>query len=47
MASEAMPETVIGASVVVVGAPNVGTVTDLDGNFQLKVPVESKRLRFS
>lgn len=40
-------ETVIGASVVVVGAPNVGTVTDLDGNFQLKVPVESKRLRFS
>lgn len=40
-------DAVIGASVVVVGALNIGAVTDLDGNFQLKVPAESKRLRFS
>ena len=34
-------EGVIGASVVVKGQPGVGTVTDFDGNFQLKVPSEN------
>ena len=33
-------ESVIGASVVVKGQTSVGTVTDFDGNFQLKVPSE-------
>ena len=30
-------EPIIGASVKVKGATNVGTVTDIDGNFSLKV----------
>ena len=33
-------EGVIGASVVVKGQPGSGTVTDFDGNFQMKVPSE-------
>ena len=37
-------ETVIGASVVVKGASGVGTVTDFDGNFTLKVPSDKSVL---
>ena len=36
----------IGVSVIVKGATGVGTVTDLDGKFSIKVP-EGKSLRFS
>ncbi|MBQ9877389.1 MAG: carboxypeptidase-like regulatory domain-containing protein, partial [Bacteroidales bacterium] len=32
---------VIGASVMVVGQNNVGTITDLDGKFSLNVPAGS------
>ena len=38
-------EPLIGASVVVKGTPSLGTVTDFDGNFTLKVPSESATLR--
>lgn len=31
-------ETVIGASVVVKGNSSIGTISDIDGNFTLKVP---------
>ena len=37
---------IIGASVVIPGT-NTGTVTDIDGNFSLKVPEGTKVLRFS
>lgn len=37
-------EPVIGASVVVKGNTSIGTVTDLDGNFQLSVPDGAKIL---
>lgn len=37
-------EPLIGASVVVKGTPSLGTVTDFDGNFTLKVPSESATL---
>lgn len=37
-------ETVIGASVVVKGTSGVGTVTDFDGNFTLKVPSDKSVL---
>lgn len=40
-------ETVIGASVVVKGSAGVGTVTDFDGNFVLKVPNEKSVLTVS
>lgn len=40
-------EAVIGASVVAVGNSNIGVITDLDGNFHLRVPEGTKRLRFS
>ncbi len=40
-------EPLIGASVVVKGQPSLGTVTDIDGNFQLKVPSESSVLVIS
>jgi hypothetical protein len=39
-------EPVIGASVVVVGQKGEGTVTDIDGNFKIKVKPGTK-LRFS
>ena len=39
-------EPIIGASVIVPGTKN-GTVTDIDGNFSLKVPEGTKTLRFS
>ena len=39
-------EPIIGATVVVPGT-QLGTVTDVDGNFSLKVPEGTKTLRFS
>ena len=40
-------EPLIGASVVVKGQTSMGTVTDFDGNFQLKVPSEQSVLVIS
>ena len=40
-------EPLIGASVIVKGNASLGTVTDFDGNFQLKVPSESTVLVIS
>ena len=40
-------EPLIGASVVVKGQPSLGTVTNLDGYFELKVPSESSVLVIS
>lgn len=40
-------EPLIGASVVVKGQTSLGTVTDFDGNFQLKVPSEQSVLVIS
>ena len=40
-------EPLIGASVVVKGQTSLGTVTDIDGNFRLKVPSEQSVLVFS
>jgi len=37
-------ETVIGASVVVKGATNIGTVTDVNGRFSLNVPTNATTL---
>jgi iron complex outermembrane receptor protein len=38
-------EPLIGATVVVVGDESIGTITDLDGNYTLDVPVDAKRLQ--
>jgi len=35
---------VIGASVTVKGDKSIGTITDMDGNFKLSVPVSAKEL---
>ncbi len=35
---DAMGEPVIGATVIQAGTTGVGTITDIDGNFQLSVP---------
>ena len=40
-------EPLIGATVVVKGQPSLGTVTDIDGNFELKVPSEQSVLVIS
>ena len=40
-------EPLIGASVIVKGQPGLGTVTDIDGNFQLTVPSEQSVLVIS
>ena len=40
-------EPLIGATVIVKGQATMGTVTDIDGNFQLKVPSESSVLVIS
>ena len=40
-------DPLIGASVMLKGQGNVGTVTDIDGNFQLNVPSEKSVLVFS
>jgi len=46
-AVDATGEPLIGASVVVKGHGSLGTVTDIDGNFQLDVPTEQSVLVFS
>lgn len=40
-------EPIIGASVQVVGASNIGTITNIDGQFTLEVPDGKKTLRIS
>ena len=40
-------EPIIGASIQVVGATNIGTITDVNGQFTLQVPAGSKTLRIS
>ena len=40
-------EPLIGASVLVKGSPGMGTVTDIDGNFQFSVPSEQTTLVIS
>lgn len=40
-------EPIIGASVQVVGATNIGTITDVNGQFMLQVPEGKKTLRIS
>ena len=39
--TDSSAEPLIGASVIVKGQPSLGTVTDFDGNFVLRVPSES------
>ena len=45
--TDAAGEAVIGASVFVKEAPGVGTITDIDGMYQLSVPAEGQNLVFS
>ena len=45
--TDSAADPLIGASVVVKGNTSLGTVTDFDGNFQLKVPSESSVLVIS
>ena len=45
--TDGVGDALIGASVVVKGNTSTGTVTDFDGNFQLKVPSESTVLVIS
>lgn len=40
-------EAVIGATVIVKDKPNIGTVTDFDGKFQLQIPSGSKLISIS
>ena len=40
-------ELLIGVSVTVKGDKNIGTVTDMDGHFLLRVPSAKTTLRFS
>lgn len=40
-------QPVIGASIIVVGQPKIGTVTDIDGNFSLSLPEKSKKIEVS
>jgi len=44
---DAAGEPVIGATVKVVGNNNVGTATDIDGNFNFSVPATAKQLEVS
>lgn len=44
---DANAEPLIGATVIVKGNSSMGTVTDFDGNFTLKVPSEAATLVFS
>ena len=37
-------ETIIGASVVLIGNNSIGTISDIDGNFMLTVPNENPTL---
>ena len=45
--SDPTSEPLIGATVVVKGLTGVGTVTDIDGNYELKVPSEQSVLVIS
>ena len=45
--SEEDGEPIIGASVIVVGATNVGVATDIDGRFTLTLPAGRNMLRVS
>ena len=45
--TDSAAEPLIGASVVVKGQTSLGTVTDIDGNFQLRVPSEQSVLVIS
>ena len=40
-------EPIIGASIQVVGATNIGTITDASGHFSLTVPAGRKTLRIT
>ena len=40
-------EPIIGASIQVVGATNIGTITDVNGNFSLQVPAGRKTLKIT
>ncbi len=40
-------EPIIGASIQVVGATNIGTITDVNGQFTLEVPAGSKTLKIT
>ena len=40
-------EPIIGATVTVFGQPKIGTVTDIDGNFKLEVPDNSRKIEVS
>ena len=40
-------DPLIGVSILVVGQPGVGTVTDLDGKYNLELPEGAKQLQFS
>lgn len=40
-------DVVIGASVTVKGQASIGTITDMDGNYTLSVPISAKELTFS
>lgn len=40
-------EPIIGASVVVKGNPSIGAITDIDGNFKLKIPADTKVLEIT
>ena len=44
---DASGEPLIGAGVVVEGQPTIGTITDFDGNYTLKVPADAVQLRYS
>ncbi len=39
-------ETIIGASVILQGNPTVGTITDFNGNYELKLPVGKQNVIF-
>ncbi len=40
-------ETIIGASVVLQGNPSVGTITDFNGNYELKLPIGKQSVIFT
>ena len=40
-------EPIIGASIQVVGAPNIGTITDVNGQFTLQVPAGKNTLKIT
>ena len=44
---DAAGEAIIGANIVVKEAPGIGTITDIDGMFELKVPAEGNFLVIS